>query len=155
MKTTEFKTFNTEGLTDLQINFLADLESEFYNGARVDLDLLKKVAEELTIEERKEVFEVWKYWSSSHYITMLERETLRQPAKLEDFLTECNPADHHALWMDDRNGETKKYYQLKDSKIESDLAWSLYPYLRKIDDRIYITYSSILSSTLYFVAKSK
>lgn len=150
----QYYTFVAEGLTDKEIEFLAECERLFFSGLSVSLKLLKAAIKNTGI---KNVSEAWDYWKNQR--PAQDRQSIINPIELDNILPtyEEKGNDWDIFYVIDRRkgGYNSFYSRLNMKYIESlpiELVYELTPknfYFELMQDgRLYLKYQHILGSRL-------
>ena len=121
----QFYTFMTKGLSEKEIEFLAECERMYFEGLTIDLEFLKKAKDKTGI---KKFSSAWGYWKTINGRFVAHRDSLKNPVELDDVLGEGR------LKLYDRaNYNTlDKTYSIKSAEANNRILWDCGPYLEII-----------------------
>lgn len=137
------RTFSKKGLNKLQVDFLTNIEKEYFKGAEINRDLLYKHAVNYKgTEKAKQLIEAFDYWT--FLPRPIIRESYKRPVKLSELLTP-NRTGFYLYGHDDRVTPTEKTKELLKNGLIYDIKPENY-YFELTGDALYIKYQHIIGS---------
>ena len=84
----EYMTFTTEGLSKIQIKFLAEVEKLYMMTFEADLDTLRMAIAKSGITPKDDIATPWSYWKAMHEIIHRRWRAFRQETVMDKWLKE-------------------------------------------------------------------
>lgn len=152
MQTTTYHTFNTKGLTDRQIELLAECERRYFAKESVNLDFFKNALNSIGFvkgsEEATQMSEAWDYWKDLR--RAYDPDSYLNPVPLSKIFTVTG--SEKDFWLN-FSSEYKSLQVQPNMEylnwLEMTLLYEFKPrhyYFSVIEDRLYLQYQQIIGS---------